>query len=154
MSIWNDPDISFENFASYLLDDSNQSSLEKIWNTKTKNKSILSELESHELSDILVLFMKQCINKQRNSSSDKPSSDQLQDASHLFSDWIVENKLSGIPSDDEEDYNKMTLKSIFDNKLIFQWIFEASTPLKSYIESKNQHDPSLSQQEIQSKNKE
>ena len=50
-------------------------------------------MEPHELSDILVSFMKQCINKQRNSSSDKPSSDQLQDASHLFSDWIVENKL-------------------------------------------------------------
>ena len=140
MSIWNDPEISFENFATYLLDDKNKSGLEKVWNTKTKNKSILSELESHELSDILVSFMKQCIMKSKNISSDEPSPDQLQDASHLFSDWIVEHKLSGIPSNDDDDYNKMTLKSIFDNKLIFKWISEASIPLKSYIESKNQHD--------------
>lgn len=151
MSIWNDPEISFEDFASYLLDDKNKSGLEKIWTTKTKNKSILSELESHELSDILVSFMKECIkSKQNGSSSNKPSADQLQDSSHLFSDWIVENKLSGIP---DEDYSKMTLKSIFDNKLILNWISEASQPLKSYIQSKNQHDPSLSQQEIQSKNR-
>ena len=152
MSIWNDPDISFEDFGSYLLDDKNKSSLESIWKTATKNKTLLSELESHEISDILVLFMKSCISSKNKSS--KPSSDQLQDASHLFSDWILENKLSGIPLSDDEDYNKMRLnEDIFNKKLLFKWISEASIPLKTYIDSKNQHDPSLSQQEIQSKNK-
>jgi len=151
MSIWNDPEITFEEFGKYLCDDSNKSTLQKIWNEKTKNKQLLSELAAHELSDILIEGMKECIKSFNKSSS--PNSEQLQDSSHLFSDWIVENKLSGIPSSDQEDYNTMKLQDIFDQKILFQWISESSIPLKSYIESKNQHNPTLSQQQIAAKNK-
>eukprot|EP01084_Bolivina_argentea_P053304 97850_1 len=151
MSIWNE--ISFEKFSNYLLEDKNRKSLLKIWNKKTKSKEFLSEMENHELSDILVLFQKECILSYNSTCG--VSSDQLQDSSHLFSDWIFENKLSGIPSSDEEDYNKMRLISILskENNLLFNWISESTSPLKTYINSKNEHDPSLSQQEIAAKNK-
>ena len=151
MSIWNDPDISYQQFGKYLCNESNRTKLQKIWSKHTKAKTILSELEPHEISAILVSMMKECI-KSFNELSD-PKSEQLQDASELFTNWIIENKLSGIPSSDKEDYSKMSLDYILNSNALFEWILESAKPLKHYIDSKNQHDPSLSQQQIMDNNK-
>ena len=151
MSIWNDPEISFEEFASFTSNEKNKSLFSKSWNSLTKNKIFVSELESHELSSILLSYMKICIKSYNKTSS--PTNDQLQDSSHLFSDWIFENKLSGIPLNDDDDYNKMKLFDIFNNGLLFKWLNESSLPLKTYILSKSNHDPSLSQAEILINNK-
>jgi len=151
MSIWNDPDITFVDFAKYVSTESNKSALAQLWSDKTKHKDLLSELQPHELSDVLIAFMTQCIKSKNPTSS--PTPDQLHDASDLFTDWMIENKLSGIPSSDDEDYNKMKLAVIFSKNLLSGWISEASVPLKSYVDSKNEHNPSLSQQAIAAKNK-
>eukprot|EP01084_Bolivina_argentea_P210791 358665_1 len=104
MSVWNEPKITFTQFASYVNDEKNKILLKRKWNSKTKSKVFMSELESHELSDILILFLTQCIQSYNSQCTIEP--DALQDTAHLLSDWVFENKLSGIPMNDEEDYNR------------------------------------------------
>ena len=92
MSIWTNPEISFNDFGTFVTDKKNRNNLKKSWSKSPNRKKLASELKSHEICEILLLFMKQCIAKKNKKAS--PNDDDLRDAAMLFSDWIVENKLS------------------------------------------------------------